>query len=518
MDVVELTRTWGFAMLGGALLLVALLVNHFAPHKRRRLRQALFLYVLFAVAVAAGHLMQYVRSPTVEAWGEHVQLFADLFAAFTVVNIATIAVFDLALPSLGVSLVAISGDIAVGFAYVFAALGVLKSWGVTASSVLTTSAVVSGVLALSLQTTLGNILGGVALQIDGSVHVGDWLRLTDGQEGKVIAIRWRHTVLETRNWDTVVVPNANLLAQNIVILGKRSGRPVQHRMWVYFHVDFRYAPSRVIEVVSDAICASPIEGVASDPKPNVICYDLAKDGRESFGYYAVRYWLTDLPNDDPTSSRVRARIYIGLKRAGIPLARPAQTLFVSAEEDDAAHAERRKVRRARALEEIDLFHPLTPAERNFIADHLTYAPFTAGETVTKQGAVAHWLYILCEGKVEIRRHSADPSIDKIVATIAAPNFFGERGLMTGEPRTADVVALTDVECYRLDKEGLQRILEERPEVAEQFSKTLAKRHVDLTKALEGLDAEAQRAHMAHEETRILDKIQEFFGLARTTKV
>jgi CRP-like cAMP-binding protein/small-conductance mechanosensitive channel len=518
MDVVELTHTWGFAILGAALLIVALLVNRFAPHKRGRLRQALYLYTLFAAAAAASYVMQSVRSPTVEAWGEHVRLFADLFSAFTVVNVATLLVFDVALPAVGVTLVAINSDIAVGLAYVFASLGVLKASGVTASSVLTTSAVVSGILALSLQATLGNILGGVALQLDGSIHVGDWLRLSDGQEGKVIAIRWRHTVVETRNWDTIVVPNATLLAQNILILGKRAGKPVQHRMWVYFHVDFRYAPSRVIDAVSDALCGAPIEGVATDPKPNVICYDLAKDGRESFGYYAVRYWLTDLPNDDPTNSRIRARIYMALKRAGIPLARPAQTLFVSAEEDDAAQAERRQERRAKAIEEIDLFRSLTPSERNFVAGHLKYSPFTAGERVTHQGAVAHWLYVICDGKVEIRRTSDDGSVAKVVAVVEAPSFVGEMGLMTGEPRSADVFATTDVECYRLDKEGLQRVLEERPEAAEEFSKTLAKRRLDLTKALEGLDAEAKRAHMANEETRILDRIQEFFGLTRTTKV
>jgi small-conductance mechanosensitive channel/CRP-like cAMP-binding protein len=518
MDVAELTSTWGFALLGAGVLLVALLVNRFAPHKRPRLRQAVLLYVLFCAGAAASNVMHYLRSPTVESWGEHVRLFADLFSAFTIVNIVTLSVFDVALPALGLSLVAIHSDIVVGFAYVFAALGVLKAWGVSAASVLTTSAVVSGVLALSLQTTLGNILGGVALQLDGSINVGDWLRLSDGQEGKVIAIRWRHTVVETRNWDTIIVPNANLLAQNIVILGKRVDKPLQHRMWVYFHVDFRYPPSHVIDVVHEALCAAPIEGVADDPHPNVICYDLAKDGRESFGYYAVRYWLTDLASDDPTSSRVRARTYTALKRAGIPLARPAQTLFVSAEEDDAAQAERRKGRRLHAIEEIDLFRALTRGERDFIAEHLKYAPFTAGERVTKQGAVAHWLYILCQGKVEIRRVSEDGAVTRVVAAIEAPSFFGEMGLMTGEPRTADVVALTDVECYRLDKEGLGRILEQRPEAAEQFSKTLAKRRMDLTKALEGLDAEAQRAHMANEATRILDKIQEFFGLARTTQV
>ena len=131
--------------------------------------------------------------------------------------------------------------------------------------------------------------------------------------------------------------------------------------------------------------------------------------------------------------------------------------------------------------------------------------------------MAHWLYVLTSGKVEIRRHIEGGTLAKSLATIEAPSFFGEMGLMTGEPRTADVVALADVECYRLDKTGLQRILEERPAVAEQFSKTLAKRRTELVAAAEGLDLDAARARMAGEESRILDRIQEFFGLERTTK-
>jgi CRP-like cAMP-binding protein len=331
-------------------------------------------------------------------------------------------------------------------------------------------------------------------------------------------IRWRHTIVETRDWETIVVPNANLLAQNIIILGKRIGKPVQYRKWVFFNVDFRYPPSHVIDVVREALWSAPIEAVADDPKPSIICYDFAKDGRDSFGYYAVRYWLTDLLNDDATNSRIRTRIYTALKRAGIPLARPAQTLFVQPEEDDGVRAERHKERRIRALETVDLFKSLTPEERDFVADHLRYAPFTAGETCTRQGSVAHWLYVLTSGRAEIRRRVDGSTLHKTLTTVDAPGFFGEMGLMTGEPRAADVVAMTDVECYRLDKEGLQRILEERPEVAEQFSKTLAERRVALAVAAEGLDEEAQRARMQSEQTRILDRIQTFFGLARTTKV
>ena len=401
---------------------------------------------------------------------------AICLGAFTLVNIGALAVFDVALPALGVSFVAITGDLVVFGAYVFASLGVLRAAGVSPSSVVTTSAVVSGVLALGMQTTLGNVIGGVALQLDGSVDVGDWIQLGDGQQGKVVAIRWRHTVLETRNWDTIVVPNANLLAQNIVILGKRSGKPVQHRMWVYFNVDFRHPPSRVIDVVREALCAAPIEGVARDPLPSVICFDLARDGRDSFGWPTPSATFS---RTSPTTIR-RARTSGGVSsrlssgpgsrsrdRRGRSSSRPRRT----------SPRRRRGARTARCAPSSRSSTSSAPAEppeeRAFVADHLMYAPFTAGETVTKQGAVAHFLYVLASGKVDIIRRPEAGGEAKRVATIEAPSFFGEMGLMTGEPRTADVVAVTDVDCYRLDKTGLQRILEERPEVAAEFSRTLA---------------------------------------------
>jgi small-conductance mechanosensitive channel len=516
-DALAFLESWGFAALGAALLVVAALVNRFAPDKRRRIRRALFLYVSFVLLAGADHALGHVHKPAAHAWSEAVRLVGDLASAYCCTDLFAIVVFDLLLPALGVVTLAITSDIFILFAYVFASVGVLRAADVALSSVITTSAVVSGVLALGMQATLGNIVGGVALQLDGSIHLGDWVQLPDGTQGKVMAIRWRHTVLETRNWDTVVVPNANLLAQNIVILGKRAGKRLQHRMWVYFNVDYRYAPMRVIEAVTGALTAGPIDGVAADPPPNVIFYDLAKDGRDSFGYYAVRYWLTDLANDDPTSSRVRARVYSALKRADIPLARPSRTLFVSADEAEPDRDKRHLEQRLRAIDGVELFHPLTPEERKFVALHLQHAPFAVGETVTRQGAVAHWLYILTSGKVEVRRHLDGGPETKVVAHLDAPSFFGEMGMMTGEPRRADIVALSEVDCYRLDKTGLQEILSERPEVALELSRTLAKRDVELAAVVEGLDEEAQRKRREHAEVTMLDRIQTFFGLERTTQ-
>jgi CRP-like cAMP-binding protein/small-conductance mechanosensitive channel len=510
MDV-EWVRRWGFAVLGAALLVVAFLINGFAPAKRPRLRHGLLLYLLFLMLTATEAVLARTHLDPTSTWVESVHLVAGLLAAFIAVNLGGLLVFDLVLPAIRFRVVTITADLIVGIAYIVSALAVLKAAGVATSSVAATSAVVSGVVALSLQTTLGNVIGGVALQVDGSIHVGDWIQLADGTQGRVTAIRWRHTVVETRNWDTLIVPNASLLAQNIVVLGKRAGQPLQRRMWVYFNVDFRFPPSRVVQVARDALWASPLEGVAAEPRPNVICYDLAHDVHASFAYYAARYWLTDLANDDATNSRVRSVIYAALKRADIPLARPAQTLFVEPDEAAGERAERHRQRRLAAIGRVELFQSLTDAERKYVADHLIEVPFTAGETITRQGAVAHWLYVLIDGEVEVRRHAGDGTAVKVVAHLTAPGFFGEMGLLTGAPRRADVVALTDVECYRLDKAGLEQILKERPEVAEALSKAVAARDVGLDAATEGIDDEARHARA---EARILDKIQEFFGLSR----
>jgi small-conductance mechanosensitive channel len=505
---------WLFLALGALIVAIAWAVNRFAPKKRRRIRRTVLLF-LFSVGFAAAGAA--CRAAGSARWGTWLGVSADLFEAFTFVNLSALAIFDLALPAVRVKSDSIIADLFVGVAYIVATIASLRGGGLDPSSVVTTSAIVSGVLAISLQTTLGNVLGGIALQLDRSISEGDWIQLADGSQGKVRAIHWRHTVVETRNWDTIIVPNSSLLAQNILILGKREGAPTQRRMWVYFNVDFRFAPAHVIEVVREALLAAPIERVAQDPPPSVICYDFARDGRDSFAYYAVRYWLTDIAVDDPTNSAVRERIYAALRRAGIPLARPASSMFVSVDDrqDPEARARRHRAERASVLDQVALFKPLTDAERASLADHLIYAPFARGEVMTRQGAVAHWLYILIRGKAEIRLHVEDEV--RTVATLEGPSVFGEMGLMTGEPRSNDVVAGSDVECFRLDKAGFETILHDRPEVAEAMSRIMATRRIELAAARDGVSVESRQSELPGEAERILGRIRDFFGLSRESR-
>ena len=117
-------------------------------------------------------------------WSARFKLWSDLFESFTIVHLVTLVVFDAVLPALSIAAVALTSDLVLAGGYIVSTLVVLRGAGLDLSGVVTTSAVVSGVLALSLQTTLGNVIGGVALQLDGSIHVGDWIQLENGAAGQ----------------------------------------------------------------------------------------------------------------------------------------------------------------------------------------------------------------------------------------------------------------------------------------------------------------------------------------------
>jgi small-conductance mechanosensitive channel len=489
---------------------LAFLLGRFAPQRRRKVRRALISYALWLTVLGLGFGLSAVG---LELRARDASFVAELLRDVTIINLAGLAIFDLILPLARIPVTDIVADLSLGAAYLFAAFGVMRESGVNLSGLIATSAVVTAVIGLSLQATLGNILGGVALQLDNSIRVGDWIQLESGRQGRVTGISWRHTVLETRDWDTIIVPNASLLAQNIQILGKRDGQPAQHRMWVYFNVDFRHAPGEVIEAVDRSLQEAPIPNVAKDPLPHCICYDFAKDTRDSFAYYAVRYWLTDLAKDDPTNSLVRQRIYAGLKRADIPLAVPATAVFLS--QDDPDHARRKEQReldrRIAALESVKLFSPMTAEEKARIAPLIRPAPFTKGEAITRQGATAHWLYVLIRGEVEIRFRS-ETGDERVLGTLRAPDFFGEMGVMTGATRSTTVTALDEVECFRIEKDDFQHIVEERPEIAEGLSGILTQRHMDLVALKETLNADEKARRFQDQHGRILEAIRSFFGL------
>ncbi len=486
----------------------ALALNALRPAERMRIRAALLLFALAFVGLllVGGFAYRGISTDSsLYLWFQWASLFCLWIA---IINVASVFIFEVFLSTIRLKPPRIMRDLLVALAYVILGITLLSIPRVDISGIVATSAVLTAVIGLSFQDTLGNMMGGMALQLERAIGIGDWIKI-DGQEGVVREIRWRHTSIETRNWDTIVIPNSVLMKSQVTVLGRRAGAPRQHRQWVYFNVDFRYSPADVIDAVETGLRAEPIPNIAAEPQPNCVCMDF----KDSFGSYAVRYWLTDLAVDDPTNSIVRTRIYFALRRAGIPLSIPAHSIFMT--EDDTLRRERKDTeeidKRAHALEGVELFSSLTEEERKSLASRLRSAPFARGEAMTRQGAEAHWLYLMTGGEAEVRV-STDSNLNERVATLHAGDVFGEMGMMTGERRSATVIASTDTQCYRLDKEAFHDILQQRPEIAEDISMLLAKRRVELEAAREGLNEEAKRLRVRYHQNELLRRIKNFFTL------
>ncbi len=456
---------------------------------------------LVAVAIGAGQVEGDYDDTIASVVALAFQLLAFLSLGMTLV-------FRALLPRVGFTLPRIMIDLLtfVGVLVVFIAVG--KRAGFSVAGLITTSAVLTAVIGFSLQDTLGNVMGGLSVQLDKSIKVGDWVALGPNlPTGRVTEIRWRYTAIETRNWDTVIVPNGTLVKSQITILGRRTGAPVQTRRTVDFYVDFRTSPTDVIDAVQDAIRKDPVPRMSQEPAPQVLFMGI----RESYANYAVRYFLTDLAADDPPDSDVRTRVWFALRRAGIPMSIPASTIFLTHEtqERDTRKASEELEQRMSALSSVDLFRGLPENLRKELAGMLVYTPFAAGECVTHEGDHDDGLYMLVRGEAAVRIGTGSDARE--VAQLLPGQFFGEMSLMTGEARTASVVATTDIVCYRIDKPAFQHILRETPSIADQIADVLVTRRTALSAVRdEREDQKRKRNETAKQD--LLGRIRGFFGI------
>jgi small-conductance mechanosensitive channel/CRP-like cAMP-binding protein len=486
-----------------AYLLTAFLARSLPPLERpwmRHARNFLVAHITIQIGIAVLAAFAYESLAA--------ECFSLAFELLAIVGLSNVLVFRIVVPRLGLTTPRILIDIVTAISVLIAMIAVGKRAGFSVTGIITTSAVLTAVIGFALQDTLGNIMGGLALQMDNSVRLGDWISLGPGQpQGRVSEIRWRYTAIETRAWETIIIPNGQLMKSQVVIAGRRHGEASRWRKQVDFFVDFRTVPTDVIRTVRTALITDPPPRVVIAPEPQVLFIAI----RDSVAQYCVRYWTDDISADEPTDSDVRVRIYYALARAGLKMSIPATAVFLTTESDarDERKASEDAAERLAAVDTVELFRRLDDTMKAELAAELVYAPFARGEAVTHEGAREDGLYMIVRGEASVRiGHDGSA---REVARLVAGQVFGEMSLMTGEARTATVVAISDLVCYRVDKSAFQILLENHPEVAEVVAEVLAARKMELD-AARGELKEPSKKELAKAKQDLLGRIRGFFGL------
>jgi CRP-like cAMP-binding protein len=98
--------------------------------------------------------------------------------------------------------------------------------------------------------------------------------------------------------------------------------------------------------------------------------------------------------------------------------------------------------------------------------------FRAGEPIIRKGETGDAMYVLIDGAAEVRVEVGGKS--RTVRTVRRGDVFGEMGLIRRHERTADVVAVEDVEVMSMDERFLARVKRRYPRIALKILTNIAR--------------------------------------------
>ncbi|GAA0396546.1 mechanosensitive ion channel family protein [Streptomyces luteireticuli] len=138
--------------------------------------------------------------------------------------------------------------LAIGF------LVILESCGISIAPLLTALGVGGLAIALALKDTLANLFAGVHILVSKTVQPGDYIRLSSGEEGYVVDINWRNTVVEQLSNNLVIIPNAKLAGTNMTNFNRPEQKlSVTVQVGVAYDSDLEHVERVTIEVAEDVM-------------------------------------------------------------------------------------------------------------------------------------------------------------------------------------------------------------------------------------------------------------------------
>ena len=357
----------------------------------------------------------------------------------------------------------------------------------------TTSAIFGVIIGLALQDTLGNFFAGISLHADRPFQVGDVIVVgSQKHTGVVESISWRAIKIRTFQNHIVLVANSTAAKEAIEV----APRDNLNARIVTFSTIYTDSPAKTIHVVREAV--RDADNVSEKITPIVRIRGLGDSSID----WEIKYWLDDYAKYNDTDALVRQRVWYALRRSGLTFAFPTRTLYL---ERSAPRAVTPGNEIADRLSAVDIFAPLSNDELRQLADATVTHVFAPGETLIRAGDEGSSMFVVHSGKVAVQ--VSDRAGPRKVAELTEGNFFGEMALFTGEPRTANVVAMEETEVLEIGHAAMKHLFDTNPSLAESISLTIAERQADLAR---GSERAAQTS--LHETEGLLASIKRFFGL------
>jgi small-conductance mechanosensitive channel/CRP-like cAMP-binding protein len=357
---------------------------------------------------------------------------------------------------------------------------------------LTSTAIVTGVIGFAMQGVLGNLLAGMSIHACRTLTVGDWVSI-DGMEGQVTHVNWRETRLRAGG-HIMIIPNGKVAD---AVIRNYSAPNTLRRHSVPISASYGDAPGDVIAALLEA--ADCIPDVLKTPKP-----DAYVTGFKDFSIdYVLRFWSKKYELATVIQGEVMRMIWYKFNRRGIEIPFPMSGRMLG-NFMEAVHAQRFEKPLASEIERNvdDMLRCdfgrkllansegvciLNRDELKEVARSVKRTRFTYGETLMRQGEEGESFYALIQGQVHGCITSSDTA-KPLEFDLQPGAIFGEMSLLTGLPRSATMTAVTNCDLLEFDRAAFTQLLALREEIPRVLSDLAADRAAQNAASLERLKA------------------------------
>lgn len=349
--------------------------------------------------------------------------------------------------------------VAIGFLFVIVVIFDKSIFSIAAAGGLFAAA-----LAIAVQGLIQDIFGAIVIDFDVPFHVGDWLQLSNGIQGKVVEKSWRHTILLTNDQTYVYVPNGQLMREQIINLSQPAPNLVNT---LEVSLDHNVPVHRVRRILEAAI--SNVKAVHHHT-----CHVYAHAANEGGITYSIRYMIPEHGVWREVRHEVLEAVTKALHQSNLKLSESLGEYALSRAKDKFIYNP--PLSSELIIRHNKLFEGAADSVILEAAKLSVRHTFAAGDEIIRHGDLSNSVYLIGEGAVVVEIPESKEHQETI---LAFPDLFGERAFYMDTERNATVRAKTEVLVLEITREAMKALLIKYPEGYDRITQIIFDRDTAL---------------------------------------
>lgn len=338
-------------------------------------------------------------------------------------------------------------------------------------------------IGFGLQDLTKNLVSGLTLLLEGKLQVGDYIEFQN-LSGYIKEIAMRSTIVRTFDGGDVVIPNSNLVGNQVLNWSYKNFTGKLH-----LPVGVAYDSDPILVTETLLSCAYMESSVLYDPPPRVIF--------KGFGENALNFelwvWVSQIDSGIMVRSALNYIIEYNFRQVGIKIPVPQRELWLQSSTSltfqngfnpqvdpstDGAIAIKapRPVSIREVLKSLAYFQNTSDIQLRGIIESGYRKMLADSEPLFQEGEMAQAVYIVLSGEIQVKSNR----LNQLIRTYQAGEFLGETPIMLGVPYITTAYSVSETNIFVIPKGNFEKLLRTCPRLSDIFAQEVAKEQMEYS--------------------------------------